>query len=176
MLPPPLGIVQSRDPLDRVKPVSRTRAVRPSSHMGAVGRRHLRVVFDAVGSEALPLWPGSTAAAWPCCSPPPIPNSPIPRRDTLGVDDYPHGFTPEVAAQLLYMVEELWGTERFVSIGAPSRSQNEGFWQRGPGSGVEFRDRGVHDLKGVPGAWRLFAVEGTRPEARREGWPPQEQR
>ncbi|RPH35647.1 MAG: adenylate/guanylate cyclase domain-containing protein, partial [Chloroflexi bacterium] len=39
------------------------------------------------------------------------------------------------------------------------------------GSGVEFRDRGVHDLKGVPGAWRLFAVEGTRPEARREGWP-----
>jgi class 3 adenylate cyclase len=30
------------------------------------------------------------------------------------------------------------------------------------GSGVEFRDRGVHDLKGVPEAWRLFAVEGTR--------------
>jgi class 3 adenylate cyclase len=44
------------------------------------------------------------------------------------------------------------------------------------GSGVEFSDRGVHDLKGVPGAWRLFAVEGTRPEARREGWPRQEPR
>jgi class 3 adenylate cyclase len=44
------------------------------------------------------------------------------------------------------------------------------------GSGVEFRDRGVHDLKGVPGAWRLFAVEGTRPEARRDGWPREEQR
>ena len=44
------------------------------------------------------------------------------------------------------------------------------------GSGVEFRDRGVHDLKGVPGAWRLFAVEGIRPEARREGGPRQEQR
>jgi class 3 adenylate cyclase len=44
------------------------------------------------------------------------------------------------------------------------------------GSGVEFRDRGVHNLKGVPGAWRLFAVEGTRPEARREGWPREEQR
>jgi class 3 adenylate cyclase len=44
------------------------------------------------------------------------------------------------------------------------------------GSGVEFRDRGVHDLKGVPGGWRLFAVEGTRPEPRLEGWPPQEQR
>jgi class 3 adenylate cyclase len=26
------------------------------------------------------------------------------------------------------------------------------------GSGVEFRDGGMHDLKGVPGAWRLFAV------------------
>jgi class 3 adenylate cyclase len=37
------------------------------------------------------------------------------------------------------------------------------------GSGVEFMDRGVHDLRGVPGAWRLFAVEGARPEGRREG-------
>jgi class 3 adenylate cyclase len=36
------------------------------------------------------------------------------------------------------------------------------------GSGVEFSDRGVHDLKGVPGAWRLFAV-GAGPVVRREG-------
>jgi class 3 adenylate cyclase len=28
------------------------------------------------------------------------------------------------------------------------------------GSGIEFEDRGAHDLKGVPGEWRLFAVEG----------------
>ena len=28
------------------------------------------------------------------------------------------------------------------------------------GSGLEFEDRGEHDLKGVPGSWRLFAVEG----------------
>jgi class 3 adenylate cyclase/pimeloyl-ACP methyl ester carboxylesterase len=28
------------------------------------------------------------------------------------------------------------------------------------GSGINFIDRGEHDLKGVPGAWRLFAVEG----------------
>ena len=27
------------------------------------------------------------------------------------------------------------------------------------GSGLHFNDRGVHDLKGVPGEWRLFAVE-----------------
>ena len=26
------------------------------------------------------------------------------------------------------------------------------------GSGIEFEDRGVHDLKGVPGEWRLFEV------------------
>ena len=26
------------------------------------------------------------------------------------------------------------------------------------GSGLEFADRGEHDLKGVPGSWRLFAV------------------
>jgi class 3 adenylate cyclase len=28
------------------------------------------------------------------------------------------------------------------------------------GSGIEFADRGEHELKGVPGAWRLFAVQG----------------
>jgi class 3 adenylate cyclase len=28
------------------------------------------------------------------------------------------------------------------------------------GSGLEFEDRGEHELKGVPGSWRLFAVEG----------------
>jgi class 3 adenylate cyclase len=26
------------------------------------------------------------------------------------------------------------------------------------GSGLEFKDRGAHDLKGVPGSWRLFAL------------------
>jgi class 3 adenylate cyclase len=26
------------------------------------------------------------------------------------------------------------------------------------GSEITFEDRGEHDLKGVPGAWRLFAV------------------
>jgi class 3 adenylate cyclase len=28
------------------------------------------------------------------------------------------------------------------------------------GSGIEFEDRGEHELKGVPGSWRLFAVRG----------------
>ena len=27
------------------------------------------------------------------------------------------------------------------------------------GSGLRFAERGVHTLKGVPGEWRLFAVE-----------------
>ena len=26
------------------------------------------------------------------------------------------------------------------------------------GSGLEFQDRGVHDLKGIPGEWRLYAA------------------
>jgi class 3 adenylate cyclase len=26
------------------------------------------------------------------------------------------------------------------------------------GSGIEFDDRGDHDLKGVPGRWRVFAA------------------
>ena len=34
------------------------------------------------------------------------------------------------------------------------------------GSGLEFKDRGMRDLKGVPDAWRLFAIEGTPPEGR----------
>jgi class 3 adenylate cyclase len=29
------------------------------------------------------------------------------------------------------------------------------------GWGIEFEDRGTHELKGVPGAWRLYAVAGA---------------
>jgi class 3 adenylate cyclase len=29
------------------------------------------------------------------------------------------------------------------------------------GSGIEFADRGVHALKGVPGEWGLFEVVGV---------------
>jgi len=28
------------------------------------------------------------------------------------------------------------------------------------GSGIEFEDRGEHELRGVPGSWKLFAVQG----------------
>jgi class 3 adenylate cyclase len=28
------------------------------------------------------------------------------------------------------------------------------------GSGIDFEDRGTHELKGVPGEWRLYAVSG----------------
>jgi class 3 adenylate cyclase len=28
------------------------------------------------------------------------------------------------------------------------------------GSSVDFVERGQHELKGVPGTWRLFAVDG----------------
>ena len=29
------------------------------------------------------------------------------------------------------------------------------------GSGIEFRDSGLHELKGIPGEWRLFSVVGA---------------
>jgi hypothetical protein len=29
------------------------------------------------------------------------------------------------------------------------------------GSGISFQDRGAAELKGVPGEWRLFAVESV---------------
>lgn len=29
------------------------------------------------------------------------------------------------------------------------------------GSGLNFDDRGMHELKGVPGEWRLYAVAAT---------------
>jgi class 3 adenylate cyclase len=28
------------------------------------------------------------------------------------------------------------------------------------GAGIEFTDRGEHELKGVPGSWGLFSVQG----------------
>jgi class 3 adenylate cyclase len=28
------------------------------------------------------------------------------------------------------------------------------------GSGINFADRGMHDLKGIPGNWQLYAVAG----------------
>ncbi|HUG47547.1 MAG TPA: adenylate/guanylate cyclase domain-containing protein [Candidatus Limnocylindria bacterium] len=52
------------------------------------------------------------------------------------------------------------------------------------GSDIRFADQGVHELRGVPGEWRLFAVEETAtdralpleepadPTARRRSWTP----
>jgi class 3 adenylate cyclase len=31
------------------------------------------------------------------------------------------------------------------------------------GSGIEFDDRGAHELKGVPGEWRVFSVKSRTP-------------
>jgi len=30
------------------------------------------------------------------------------------------------------------------------------------GSGIEFEERGTHELKGVPGRWEVFAAGGDR--------------
>ena len=40
------------------------------------------------------------------------------------------------------------------------------------GSGLQFSDRGEHELKGVPGAWRLFAVSAGPDDERRQVEPP----
>jgi class 3 adenylate cyclase len=96
----------------------------------------MRVVLDAVGSDrtAIMAWldggpmamlfaatyPGRTAA---------LVLAHTAARYVRG-DDYPHGFASDVAEQLLLTVDELWGTEQFVSVAAPSRSQDEGFRQR----------------------------------------------
>jgi class 3 adenylate cyclase len=34
------------------------------------------------------------------------------------------------------------------------------------GSGIKFKDRGVHKLKGVPDEWRLYLLEGSRQRKR----------
>jgi class 3 adenylate cyclase len=96
----------------------------------------MRVVFDTVGSERAAIMAsldgGPMAMLFAAT---------YPERTAALVlahtaaryaraEDYPHGFAPEVAEQLLHMVEELWGTEEFVSIAAPSRSHDEGFRQR----------------------------------------------
>jgi pimeloyl-ACP methyl ester carboxylesterase len=44
------------------------------------------------------------------------------------------------------------------------------------GSGIEFADRGVHDLKGVPGDWQLLAVGQEEIAADAAGQHPAEQR
>jgi hypothetical protein len=34
------------------------------------------------------------------------------------------------------------------------------------GSGIAFADRGEHELPGVPGPWRVYAVAGAGPDSR----------
>jgi class 3 adenylate cyclase len=96
----------------------------------------MRVVFDAVGSEraAIIAWLDGGPMAMLFAATYPERTAALVLAHTAAryvrAEDYPHGFAPEVAEQLLHMVEELWGTEGFVSIAAPSRSQDEGFRQR----------------------------------------------
>ncbi len=42
------------------------------------------------------------------------------------------------------------------------------------GSGLQFADRGEHELKGVPGAWRLYAVSADFSDQRTHVQPPRE--
>jgi hypothetical protein len=42
------------------------------------------------------------------------------------------------------------------------------------GSGLQFSDRGEHELKGVPGAWRLYAATGHSSAQRTQVEPAHE--
>ncbi len=96
----------------------------------------MRAVLDAVGSErtAIMAWLDGGPMAMLFAATYPERTAALVLAHTAAkyvrADDYPHGFPPEVAEQLLHTVEELWGTDGFVSIAVPSRSQDEGFRQR----------------------------------------------
>ena len=96
----------------------------------------MRVVLDYVGSErtAIMAWLDGGPMAMLFAATYPERTTALVLAHTAAKyvrdDQYPQGLPAEVAEQLLRMVEELWGTEGFVSIAAPSRSQDEGFRQR----------------------------------------------
>ena len=48
---------------------------------------------------------------------------------------------------------------RLVALAAPGEVLVSEAARIGVGPGYRFSDRGVHELKGVPGTWRLFAAE-----------------
>lgn len=96
----------------------------------------MRVVLDAVGSEraAIMAWFDGGPMAMLFAATYPERTAALVLAHTAAryvrADDYPEGFAPEVAEQLLRMVGELWGTDGFASIAAPSRSEDDGFRQR----------------------------------------------
>jgi class 3 adenylate cyclase len=93
----------------------------------------MRVVLDAVGSRraAIMAWLDGGPMAMLFAATYPERTAALVLAHTAAryarTDDYPHGFAPEVAEQLLQTVEELWGTEEFVSIAAPSRGRDDAF-------------------------------------------------
>jgi pimeloyl-ACP methyl ester carboxylesterase len=96
----------------------------------------MRVVLDAVGSEraAIMAWFDGGPMAMLFAATYPERTAALVLAHTAAryvrADDYPEGFAHDVAEQLLRMVGELWGTEEFASIAAPSRSEDDGFRQR----------------------------------------------
>jgi class 3 adenylate cyclase len=96
----------------------------------------MRVVLDAVGSETATImaWLDGGPMAMLFAATYPERTAALVLAHTAAryvrADDYPQGLAPEVAEQLFQTVAQLWGTEEFVSIAAPSRSGDEGFRQR----------------------------------------------
>lgn len=96
----------------------------------------MRVVLDAVGSErtAIMAWLDGGPMAMLFAATYPERTTALVLAHTAAkyvrAEDYPHGLAPAMAERLLHTVEELWGTDEFVSMAVPSRAQDDGFRQR----------------------------------------------
>jgi class 3 adenylate cyclase len=96
----------------------------------------MRVVLDTIGSERaaiMALFDGGPVAMLFAATYPERTAALVLAHTAaryVRADDYAAGLPPEVAEQLLRTVAELWGTDAFVSIAAPSRRDDEGFCQR----------------------------------------------
>jgi len=82
------------------------------------------------------------------------------RRDV----DYPHGIEDSLAP-LHQIFDDRWGAGESLRLIGPSMRGDAqareflGRLEHAAGSpGIAFEDQGDHELKGVPGSWRLFAV------------------
>ena len=118
--------------------VSGPGAVRPSSHMGRVGRaiRAAGAIQESIRSLGIDIRAGLHAGEIELRE----------GRHRVG------GIAVHIAARVMATAApgEILVSSTVKDLVA--------------GSGIEFRDRGTHDLKGVPGGWRLFVVEGARPK------------
>jgi pimeloyl-ACP methyl ester carboxylesterase len=133
----------------------------------------IRAVLDAVGAERTTLVGlgegGQTCALFAATYPERTEALVLvatPAR-VVRADDYPYGTSGDEWRAKLREIRERWGTREYFEATAraidPSAAPGEVLVSSTvkdlvAASGIEFEDRGTHELKGVPGEWRLYAV------------------